>query len=317
MKKRLENRRRRYFMKKIKFGSTDLEVSAVILGCMRMNKAADPVRVIETAVDYGINFFDHADIYSKGECEEVFRNALKKTSIKREDLVIQSKCGIVPGVMFDFSKEHIVEAVEGSLQRLGTDYLDALLLHRPDALMEPEEVAEAFSKLEKEGKVRHFGVSNQNPSQIALLKTAVEQPLIANQLQFGIMHTGMIDQGIHVNMTDERSLDHDGGLIEYSRINNMTIQAWSPYQYGFFEGVFVDNPKFPELNEKLKELAAQYGTTPTGLASAWILRHPANMQVIAGTMNEQRIKEIAEAADVVLTREDWYSIYLAAGNDLP
>lgn len=304
-------------MKKINFGSTDLEVSAVILGCMRMNKAADPVRVIETAVENGINFFDHADIYSKGECEEVFRDALKKTSIKREDLVIQSKCGIVPGIMFDFSKEHIIEAVEGSLQRLGTDYLDALLLHRPDALMEPDEVAEAFSKLEKEGKVRHFGVSNQNPSQIALLKTAVKQPLIANQLQFGIMHTGMIDQGIHVNMRDERSLDHDGGLIEYSRINNMTIQAWSPYQYGFFEGVFIDNPKFPELNEKLKELAARYNTTPTGLASAWILRHPANMQVIAGTMNEQRIKEIADAADVVLTREDWYSIYLAAGNDLP
>ncbi|MGG5316044.1 aldo/keto reductase [Enterococcus sp. AZ072] len=304
-------------MKKIKFGSTDLEVSAVILGCMRMNKAKDPVRVIETAVEHSINFFDHADIYSNGECEEVFRDALKKTNIKREDLIIQSKCGIVPGVMFDFSKEHIIKAVEGSLQRLGTDYLDALLLHRPDALVEPEEVAEAFSKLEKEGKVRHFGVSNQNPSQIDLLKTAVKQPLVANQLQFGIMHTGMIDQGIHVNMTDERSLYHDGGLIDYSRINDMTIQAWSPYQYGFFEGVFIDNPKFPELNEKLKELATRYGTTSTGLASAWILRHPAKMQVIAGTMNEQRIKEIAEAADVVLTREDWYSIYLAAGNDLP
>ncbi|OJG77930.1 oxidoreductase, aldo/keto reductase [Enterococcus pallens] len=317
MKKRLENLKGDCSMKKIKFGSTDLEVSAVILGCMRMNKAADPVRVIETAVEQGINFFDHADIYSKGECEEVFRDALKQTNIKREDLVIQSKCGIVPGVMFDFSKEHIIEAVEGSLKRLGTDYLDALLLHRPDALVEPDEVAEAFNQLEKEGKVRHFGVSNQNPSQIELLKTAVKQPLIANQLQFGIMHTGMIDQGIHVNMKDDRSVDHDGGLIEYSRINQMTIQAWSPYQYGFFEGVFIDSPKFPELNKKLKELAQRYKTTPTGLASAWILRHPANMQVIAGTMNEQRIKEIAEAADVVLTREDWYSIYLAAGNDLP
>lgn len=304
-------------MKQIKLGSTDEQVPAVILGCMRIDKANDPVAAIETAYDNGITFFDHADIYSKGECETVFAKALKQTSIKRDDIFLQTKGGIVPGKMFDFSKEHLTEAIEGSLQRLGVDYVDSFLLHRPDALVDPAEVAEVFDKMHKEGKVKYFGVSNQNPAQIELLKKYVKQPLIANQLQFGIMHTGMIDQGIHVNMKDDRSIDHDGGLIEYSRLNDMTIQAWSPYQYGFFEGVFIGNAKFPELNHTLDELAKKYDTTPTGLASAWILRHPANMQVIAGTMNVQRIKEIAQAASVQLSREDWYAIYLATGNDLP
>lgn len=304
-------------MKEVNLGVTDEKVSSVILGCMRIDHAKDPVKVITTAVENGIDFFDHADIYGQGSCEEIFASALAKTSYKREDLFIQSKCGIVPGKMFDFSKEHIISAVEGSLQRLQVDYLDSLLLHRPDTLFEPEEVAAAFEQLEKSGKVRYFGVSNQKPGQIELLKKYVTQPLIANQLQFGLMHTGMIDQGLHVNMADSGSVDHDGEILEYSRLNEMTIQAWSPYQYGFFEGVFVDNPKFPELNAKLTELAEKYHTTATGLASAWILRHPAQMQVIAGTMTPSRIEEIAQAAAISLSREDWYALYLAAGNILP
>ncbi len=304
-------------MKKVTLGTTNQEVSSVILGCMRINNAKDPVAVIETAVENGIDFFDHADIYSGGECETIFAEALAKSSVKREDIFLQTKCGIVPGKMFDFSKKHIIESVEGSLKRLGTDHVDALLLHRPDTLVEPEEVAEAFDELEKSGKVRYFGVSNQKPMQIELLKKTVKQPLVANQLQFGLKHTGMIDQGIHVNMTDAASVDHDGSVLDYSRLNDMTIQAWSPYQYGFFEGVFIGNEKFPELNAKLTEMAEKYQTTPTGLASAWILRHPANMQVIAGTMNTGRIKEIAQAASIVLSREDWYELYRAAGNILP
>lgn len=304
-------------MKKVQFGTTGLEVSSVILGCMRIDKAEKPVKVIETAVENGIDFFDHADIYSRGACEEIFADSLAKTSIKREDLFLQSKCGIVPGEMFDFSKEHIIASTEGILKRLNTDYLDALLLHRPDTLVEPEEVAEAFELLETQGKVKYFGVSNQKPGQIDLLKKYVKQPLVANQLQFGIMHTGMIDQGIHVNMTDAGSVDHDGEILEYSRLHDMTIQAWSPYQYGFFEGVFIGSEKFPELNQVLEELAEKYQTTPTGIASAWILRHPANMQVIAGTMNLQRIEGIAQAAEVQMTRKDWYRIYMAAGNILP
>lgn len=304
-------------MKKIQLGTSDQKAAAVILGCMRINNAEDPVKVIETAYENGIDFFDHADIYGNGKCEEIFADALAKTSIKREDLFIQTKCGIVPGVMFDFSKKHIIESVEKSLTRLKMDYVDALLLHRPDTLVEPEEVAEAFDELERSGKVRYFGVSNQKPMQIELLKKYVRQPLVANQLQFGLKHTGMIDQGIHVNMTDEASIDHDGSVLDYSRLHDMTIQAWSPYQYGFFEGVFIGNEKFPELNQILEELAAKYQTTPTGLASAWILRHPANMQVIAGTMNVGRIKEIAQASEINMSREDWYELYRAAGNILP
>ena len=304
-------------MKQIQLGASSQMVSSVILGCMRINGAKDPVKVIETAYDNGINFFDHADIYGGGECESIFADALAKTSLKREDLFIQTKCGIVPGVMFDFSKKHIIESVEGSLQRLKMDYVDALLLHRPDTLVDPSEVAEAFDELEKSGKVRHFGVSNQKPMQIDLLKKYVKQPLLANQLQFGIKHTGMVDQGLQTNMEISGSIDYDHGILDYSRLKQMTIQAWSPYQYGYFEGVFIGNEKFPELNQKLSELAEKYQTTPTGLASSWILRHPANMQVIAGSMNLGRIEEIAKAADIVISREDWYDIYRAAGNVLP
>jgi predicted oxidoreductase len=242
---------------------------------------------------------------------------MKKVSFKREAIYIQTKCGIRPGIAFDFSKKHILEAVEGSMKRLNVDYLDSLLLHRPDTLVEPEEVAEAFDELEKSGKVRHFGVSNQNPGQIELLKTAVKQPLLMNQLQFGVMHTGMIDEGIHVNMTDSGSISHDNGLLEYSRVNKMTIQAWSPFQYGFFEGVFVGNEKFPKLNMKLQELAEKYNVTPTGIAVAWISRHPANIQTVIGTITPSRITEVCDASDVVLTREEWYDIYMAAGNILP
>ena len=306
-------------MKKIQIANTDMTASQIILGCMRINEAGNnPVETIQTAYDHGINFFDHADIYGAGGCETIFAQALKETSISRSDIYLQSKVGIKPGIAFDFSKQHIIEAVEGSLKRLDTDYLDALLLHRPDTLVEPEEVAEAFSQLEKAGKVRAFGVSNQNPGQIELLKTAVKQPLNINQLQFGLKHTGMIDAGINVNMENQAGLVRDGGILEYSRIHDMTIQAWSPFQYGFFEGVFVGNTeKFPELNARLLELADQYKVTPSGIAAAFINRHPAKMQTILGTMTPSRIIEATEAADIVLTREEWYSLYMAAGNILP
>lgn len=296
-----------------------MTASQLILGCMRINESGkNPVETIQTAYDHGINFFDHADIYGDGECETIFSKALKETSISRSDIYLQSKVGIKPGIAFDFSKQHIIEAVEGSLKRLDTDYLDALLLHRPDTLVEPEEVAEAFSQLEKAGKVRAFGVSNQNPGQIELLKTAVKQPLNINQLQFGLKHTGMIDTGINVNMENQAGLVRDGGILEYSRIHDMTIQAWSPFQYGFFEGVFVGNDeKFPELNARLLELAEQYKVTPSGIAVAFINRHPAKFQTVLGTMTPSRIIEATEAADIVLTREEWYSLYMAAGNILP
>ncbi|EDN7165598.1 TPA: aldo/keto reductase family oxidoreductase [Listeria monocytogenes] len=305
-------------MKRITIGNSALTASEISLGCMRMADLSkeDANKVINTALENGIDFFDHADIYGGGKSEEVFADAIDMNATIREKMILQSKCGIRQG-FFDFSKEHIIASVEGSLKRLKTDYLDTLLLHRPDTLFEPEEVAAAFTELEKSGKVRHFGVSNQNPGQIELLKKYVDQELIANQLQFSIMHTGMIDTGFNVNMTIDPSLDRDGGILEYSRLNNMTIQAWSPFQYGFFEGVFLDNDKFPELNKTIDKIAADNGVTNSAIAVAWIQRHPASFQTVVGTMNPGRIADIAKASDVTLSREEWYEIYRAAGNQLP
>ena len=299
-------------------GQNGLEVSAIALGCMHLAELdiGQADALVRTALDCGVTYFDHADIYGGGGSEELFGRLLEKDPALRGKMRVQSKCGICPGY-FDFSKEHILDAVDNSLRRLHTDYLDALLLHRPDTLMEPEEVAEAFDRLEAQGKVLHFGVSNQNPGQMELLRRAVRQPLLFNQLQFGPMHTGMIDSGLNVNMTNPPSVDHDGGLLEYCRLNGVTIQPWSPYQYGFFEGVYLDNPQFPALNQALGELAAQKGISAQALVIAWILRHPAGMQPIVGTTKPERLKDIAAAYDVELTRPEWYAIYRAAGNVLP
>lgn len=304
-------------MKNIKIGDK-FEASAVSLGCMRMSDlgAKEVDTILDTAIENGINFFDHADIYGGGRAEKVFGEYLKRHKGQRERMMIQTKCAIHDG-QFDFSKEHILKSVDGSLMRLGVDYIDVLLLHRPDTLMEPEEVAEAFDVLETSGKVKYFGVSNQNMMQMELLKTEVKQPLIINQLQFSVTEAGMVTSGMNVNMKNPESVMHDGGFLEYSRIKNITIQAWSPFQYGFFEGNFVDNEDFPELNKKLLEIGEKYSLTKTGVAAAWILRHPANMQLIAGTMNPEHLKEICKASDVKLTRSEWYEIYRSAGHMLP
>ena len=303
-------------MKNINIGN--MSASAVSLGCMRMG-GLDEKRVdaiMDTALENGVNFFDHADVYGGGNCERVFGDYLKRHAGARDKMLIQTKCALRGG-WYDFSKEHIIEAVEGSLMRLGVDYVDTLLLHRPDSLMEPDEVAEAFDILESSGKVRYFGVSNHNPMQVELLKTAVKQPLIINQLQFSVTEAGMVTSGMNMNLKNAESVMHDGSVLEYSRIKNMTIQAWSPFQYGFFEGVFIDSDKFPELNKKLAEIGEKYGITKTGVATAWITRHPANMQVIAGTMKPERLKEICDGASVKLAREEWYEIYRAAGHTVP
>ncbi len=298
--------------------SKDLSASEVAMGCMRIDSAKEaPEKIIETALESGINFFDHADIYGGGKCEEIFGDYLKDHNSLRDKIIIQTKCGIRSG-FFDFSKEHIISSVDASLKRLKTDYIDILLLHRPDTLMEPEEVAQAFDELESAGKVRHFGVSNHNPMQIELLKTAVKQPIIINQMQFSITESGMVTSGLNVNMKNDESLMHDGSAIEYLRINNMTLQAWSPFQAGFFKGPFIGNKeKYPELNEKLEELAKKYDAEPISIASAWILRHPVKSQVISGSMNTKRIRDIAKGSDINLSREDWYAIYRAAGYRLP
>lgn len=304
-------------MKSIKIGGK-FASSAIALGCMRManldEKSVDAI--MDSAFQNGVNFFDHADIYGGGNAEKVFGDYLKRHKDARDNMIIQTKCAI-HDEQYDFSKEHILKSVEGSLLRLGVDYVDALLLHRPDTLMEPEEVAEAFDILESSGKVKYFGVSNQNVMQMELLKTAVKQPLMINQLQFSVTEAGMVTSGMNVNMKNSESVMHDGSFLEYSRIKNITIQTWSPFQYGFFEGTFVDSEKYPELNQKLAEIGEKYDLTKTGVAAAWILRHPANMQLIAGTMNPEHLTEICKASNITLTRSEWYEIYRAAGHTLP
>lgn len=305
-------------MRKIKFGSSNLEVPVVAIGCMRIHQLQpkQAEQFIQTALDLGANFFDHADIYGGGRCEEIFAQAIHMNDAVREKIILQSKCGIREG-RYDFSKEHILNSVDGILRRLRTDYLDVLLLHRPDALVEPEEVAEAFDMLQSNGKVRHFGVSNHKPMQIELLKKFIKQPILANQLQLSIMHAYMISNGVNVNMDVPAAYDRDGSVLDYCRLHEITIQPWSPFLYGFFEGVFLDNEKFPTLNQKMHEIAARYGVTNTTIAIAWLLRHPAKMQPVIGTTNLQRLKDSLKAAEVVLTREEWYEIFLAAGNSLP
>ena len=304
-------------MKNIKVGGLH-DCSSIVMGCMRIDEM--PVKDVEqlmfTAALCNVNFFDHADIYGGGRSEEVFGKALKLHPELREKIILQTKCGIRGGY-YDFSREHIIASVEGSLRRLQTDYVDILLLHRPDTLMEPEEVADAFDQLYSEGKVRHFGVSNQNPMQMELLKKHVRQPLLVNQLQLSVKVTGMIDSGFNVNMQNPPSVMHDGSVLEYCRLNGITIQAWSPFQYGFFEGVFLNHDKFPELNGCIDRIASEYGVTNSAVAIAWILRHPANMQVVTGTTNANRFTDICKGADITLTREQWYEIYRAAGNILP
>lgn len=306
-------------MKKIPLSTTKKDIPAIGAGCMRIDSLSlDALcQYIDTYMKAGINFFDHADIYGGGICEELFGKAFVKTGIKREDVIIQSKCGIVPGVMYDFSKEHILQSVDSILQRLQMDYLDILLLHRPDALMEPEEVAAAFDILETSGKVLHFGVSNQRPMQIELLQKYTKQKLMINQLQFSIPVSNMIASGMEVNMQTDGAIDRDGSILDYCRLHDITIQTWSPFQYGFFEGIFIGSDKYPKLNALLDKLAEKYNVTPTTIASAWILRHPAKMQLISGSTSPQRIKEIAAASDITLTREEWYQLYLAAGHILP
>ena len=306
-------------MKQLDIGGSGVLGSAIGVDCMRMN-CMEPQAILEyihTALEKGINFFDHADIYGGGECETRFGQALALEPGLREKLVLQTKCGIRPD-RYDFSKEHILESVEGSLRRLDTDHVDFLLLHRPDALMEPEETAEALQTLFDAGKVRYFGVSNHNPAQIELLQQAFGQKLLFNQMQISVANTPLMDAGMAVNMHTDQAIDRTGSTLEYCRLKGITLQAWSPFQKGFFEGPFLgDMENYPELNRKCQELAEKYQVTPTGIAVAWLTRHPANIQVILGTTQAQRMLDGCAGSQIPLTRPEWYGLYQAAGNMIP
>lgn len=299
-------------------GNSDMDASRIALGCMRMSELSEyeVAKLVDIALEQGITLFDHADIYGNGKSEEIFGKVLMENKGMRERMRIQTKCGIREGY-YDFSKAHILSSVEDSLRRLQIDCIDILLLHRPDVLMDVDEVAETIHQLEKSGKVRQFGVSNFNTMQLELLQSACREALLVNQMQFGLMHAGMVSQGIETNTLLDGGVMRDMAVLDYCRLNGITIQAWSPLQYGCFEGSFIDNVKFPELNEVLERMANQFGVTKSAVAVAWILRHPANIQVIVGTMNPAHLRELCDAAHVHLSRKEWYELYQAAGYALP
>lgn len=308
-------------MRYITIGQDDKELSEIVLGMMRIeDKSVKEVEeLVETALSVGINAFDLADIYGRGRCEELLGLVLKNRPDLREKMWIQSKCGIriEEFTYFDFSKDYIIKSVDGILQRLKIDHLDSLLLHRPDALMESDQVAEAFDLLYKQGKVRNFGVSNQNPMMMELLKKDVKQPLAVNQLQLSAAFTPGFESGFHVNMEDSQAAMRDGSIFEYCKLHDVIIQAWSVLQFGYFKGNFVGNEKFQALNQVLERLATKYGVTSSTIAISWILRYPAKMQAVVGTTNPKHLREVSQAGNFSLTRKEWYEIYLAAGNNLP
>lgn len=306
-------------MKTMKLGSSSLEIPVIAVGCMRMNglDAAQADAFIKEAMDMGANFFDHADIYGGGTCEEIFGSVLQSNPGLREKMILQSKAGIVPGIMYDNSKEYLISAVDGILKRLHTDYLDVFLIHRPDALADTEETADALDTLQQSGKVRYVGVSNQRTSQVQLLSKYLKQKLMVDQLQMSLTNCSMIQSGLEANMLSQGAVDRDGGILDYCRLNDITIQTWSPFQHGMIAGTFFGNPDYPELNKELDAMAEKYGTTNTAIATAWILRHPAKMQMIAGSMKTSRLKEICQATHITLEKADWYRLYLAAGHMLP
>ncbi len=309
-------------MKYNQMPGTNLEVSNLVMGNMRINQlsSSETEKLIRTAQDEGINFFDHADIYGNGDCESHFAKAISMNASVRDKMILQSKCGIRKGATgyYDFSKQHILSSVEAILKRLNTEYLDILLLHRPDPLMEPEEVADAFESLYTSGKVRYFGVSNHTPLQIENLQQSINQKLVVNQVQFSLAHTPLIDSSMSLNMKTDNAINRDSGTLDYARLHQMTLQAWSPFQNGFFKGTFLgDSENFAALNQVLDRLAEKYDVTATAIATAWITRHPANIQVVLGTTNPQRMSDACAGSDIHLSREEWFELYASAGNPIP
>lgn len=293
-----------------------MEVARIGLGCMRYadKPVSQIVEIIETAHELGMNFFDHADIYGGGGAEKIFGEALAQSSVKREDVILQSKCGIRQGI-YDFDKDYILGQVDQSLAHLKTDYMDIYLLHRPDQLMELDEVAEAARELQASGKVRHFGVSNFSPMQIELLQSALDTRIEVNQVQISLEHSLLFDEELSYNL--KGTTHHTGGLISYARLKGLTLQAWSPLQYGFIEGDFITNTQHEALAQLMKKLGDTYDATPAAIALAWLLRHPANIQPMLGSTTPSRIREAAHATEFELTKREWYDLYKAAGNELP
>lgn len=305
-------------MKYKQIANTDLYASQCILGQMRVAKLSveNLEELIFVALELGINFFDHADIYGRGESERLFGEVLKRNPALRKKMIIQSKCGIRKG-FYDNSKEYIIDSTLGILSRLGIETLDILLLHRPDALMEPQEIKEAFDYLHKNNKVRYFGVSNMNPMQMEFLQKHVTQKLVFNQLQLSLVHASLFDQGIFVNMAKPEAIVRDGSVLDYAQLKEITIQAWSPLQASWEQGSFLNHESYAALNETLLMLSEKYHVTKAAIAIAWILRHPAFIQPILGTTQVSHLLEMTKASEIELLRQEWYQLYLSVQRLLP
>lgn len=290
----------------------------IALGCMRISDMSveDLSNLITTAIENGITLFDHADIYGRRKSEELFGKVLKDNPNLRKQIKIQSKCGISKGY-YDLSKDYIINQVKESVRLLNCDYLDTLLLHRPDALVDYKEVNEAFKYLYDNGLVKSFGVSNMNPYQIQLYKKYVEFDITVNQIQFSLVHSYILNQGMFFNTSDNEAIDHSSGILEYCQLNDIQIQAWSSLMASWEDGTFIDNPKYEKLNQKLQELADEYNVNKNAIAIAWILKHPANIVPIVGTTSIEHLKQICEAQNINISKKQWYDLYLAAGHCLP
>ena len=290
----------------------------IALGCMRLGKLSieEAEKLILFAVENNIKLFDHADIYGNRKCEMIFGEVLKRNPSIREKIIIQSKCGICKGY-YDLSKEHIIKQVEESIRLLNCGYLDILLLHRPDALVDYQEVNEAFNYLYDKGLVKSFGVSNMNPMQIELYNKYLDHKVEHNQVQFSIVHSHMISEGLFVNMSETEASNRSGNMLEYAMLKDIKLQAWSSLMASWDDGSFIDNPKYEKLNNKLSILAEKYKATKNAIAVSWILRHPSNIIPIVGTTSVNHLSEIIKSLDINLTREEWYSLYLSSNHILP
>lgn len=326
-------------MKKMPLADRGITTSRLVLGCMSFGggwKSNEPIteevileaeRAVDAALSIGINMFDHANIYARGKAEATFGEVLKRRPGLREKIIIQSKCGIrfaegsIPG-RYDFSKDHILKEVDGILKRLGIEHLDILLLHRPDPLMDPEEVAEAFGRLKSSGKVRYFGVSNMNAAQIRFLQQALPDKIAVNQIELSLAHLDFLDEGVHVNQKAGTSVHFSEGLLEFCQMERIQIQAWGPLAQGRFSGRAIqDEPEhIRKTAELVRKMAAEKETTPEAIVLGWLMKHPAMIQPIIGTIRPERIKACADAErqSQLMTREEWYSLYVSArGKALP
>lgn len=324
-------------LKTLPLHTRGIPASRIALGCMGLGGGWDhePItaenirqghEAVEAALSIGINFFDHADIYTRGKAEKIFGQLFKDRPGLREEIIIQSKCGIKliePGDTsnsFDLSGEHILKSVDGTLSRLGTEYIDILLLHRPDPLMDPEEVAGALRKLKTAGKVRHFGVSNMSAAQIKLLEHYCDEPFVVNQLHMSLAKISWLDAMVSVNREPWKDITFPEGTLEYCRTQNIQLQAWGPLAQGLFSGRPLTGQPESVVNTAamVQSLAEQKNTTPEGIVLSWLITHPAAIQPVIGTVNPQRIAACAGADKLELTRKEWYDLYVSSrGEKLP